>query len=164
MSLAQLTLGDVARELQTTRRVIERVPDGQFDWRPHAKSMTLGRLATHIAELPGLALVVLSSDEFDMATRAVQPRTASDTAAVLALFDENAGKMQAVLADADDATLERAWTMRHGAHVIMTQPKHVAVRTLGVSHQVHHRGQLTVYLRLLDVPLPSVYGPTADER
>lgn len=154
---------DIAHELASTRRILARVPDGRFDWAPHKKSMTLGRLATHLAELPRFAVVFFEGDEMDLATSGWTARTLSTTADILALFDENAAAMQAAVAAADGAALGRTWTLRNGDHVILSQQKGALIRTMGISHIVHHRGQLSVYLRLLDVPVPGLYGPSADE-
>jgi uncharacterized damage-inducible protein DinB len=161
----QLALGDFEQEIAQTRRVLERVPDDRFGFKPHPKSFSLGHLATHLANLPFWLISILSSDEFDLAT--VPPTnpdelpTARD--AVLAKFDENVAAVRSALEAADDDALLRPWTLRKGEHVVMTIPRVAAIRTVGISHMVHHRGQMTVYFRLLDVPVPGLYGPSADE-
>jgi uncharacterized damage-inducible protein DinB len=163
-TLKSAALGDLDHELATTRRLLERVPDDRLDWAPHARSMTLGRLAMHLAELPRLQTTVLTSDSLDLDTLRARPaRSATNRAELLAEFDANVAAMREQLAGADDRALAESWAMRRGERVIMTQPRAAAMRTLGISHIVHHRGQLSVYLRLLDVPLPPMYGPTADE-
>lgn len=161
---AALLYSDAARELATTRRVLERVPDGQSDWRPHEKSMTLGRLATHLAELPATAGVILGSDERDIAATGYTPRVLQTTVERLALFDENAAAMQQAIAAADWPAVERTWTLRAGDRILARGPKSALLRTIVLSHMIHHRAQLGVYLRLLGVPVPSVYGPSADEQ
>lgn len=164
-SVRRLAIGDLEQELATTRRVLERVPDEHWDWKPHAKSFNLGHLATHLATLPHWSIAILSGDEFDIAT--APPRdlstTPRDRAAVLALLDQNLAAMRAALEGLDDDALLKPWTLRRGEHVVFTLPRVAAFRTMIISHQIHHRGQMTVYLRLLDVAVPGVYGPSADE-
>jgi uncharacterized damage-inducible protein DinB len=162
--LKQMLLADLDQELATTRRVLERVPDEHLDWKPHEKSMALGALATHIANLVGWQIPILQQDEYDFATSPPPRGSAENRAALLSLLDANVAGLRQALEKVDDAALARTWTLRVGAQVIVSSPKAVAFRSFGLSHTAHHRGQLTVYLRLLDVPVPSVYGPTADER
>ncbi|HEX8693802.1 MAG TPA: DinB family protein [Longimicrobium sp.] len=161
----QLALGDLEREMKQTRRVLERVPDEHWDWKPHQKSMSLGHLAAHVANLPRWQATVLASDFFDVATvpppdYAAAPKTRDE---LLRRFDENAAAMQAALDAAGDEALLRTWELRQGEHVITSLSRAAAIRTLGISHIIHHRAQLTVYLRQLDVPVPGLYGPSADE-
>ena len=162
--LRSAVFADLELELATTRRVLDRVPSDQLDWRPHEKSTTLGGLATHIANLLRFWQVTLSTDGMDMA--AVRPPSdAPETKeAILDLFDRNADALRALAETATDADLNSEWSMRMGGKTLSTDPKHLVARRWGMSHVVHHRGQLTVYLRMLDVPVPSVYGPTADEK
>jgi len=162
-SAGQLLYGDLAHELAATRRVLERVPDGKSDWKPHGKSMSLGRLATHVAEVPKFALSIIENDGMDLASRDYKPSALPTTAEILALFDQGARQWQEAVAAADFAALARPWTLRRGDKVIMSQPKAALVRGMGINHLVHHRSQLGVYLRLLDVPVPGLYGPSADE-
>ncbi len=164
MSIKEIALFDLDDELNATRRLLERLPDGRFDWRPHEKSWTLGELATHIASLPWWMLTSIDEDEFDLGGGAGPPETRSDTEGVLELFDAEATKLRASFAAATDETMKEPWKLRHGETVVMEQPKSVVLRSFGISHMIHHRAQLTVYLRQLDVPLPPLYGPTADER
>jgi len=163
-SAGQVAFADVDHELETTRRLLARVPDGQFDWRPHARSMSLGDLASHIANLLYWQTTIVRDEGFDVG---VQPETqthrATTQAELLTIFDRNAASLRAALSLADDATLARAWTLRRGDEVIFQQARGTILRGMGISHLIHHRGQLSVYLRLLDVPLPPIYGPTADE-
>ncbi|HEX2203968.1 MAG TPA: DinB family protein [Longimicrobium sp.] len=163
-SLKRVALGDLEQELATTRRVLERVPEEHFGWKPHEKSMSLGALATHLATLPFWGSTTIGTDELDIAANPLPPNPlAENREALLARFDDRAGALRAALEGADDEALLRPWTFRSGDHVILRGPKMGIVRTMVVSHMAHHRGQLSVYLRLLDVPVPSVYGPTADE-
>jgi len=156
--------GDMEHELATTRRLLERVPDEQWEWKPHEKSMTLGRLATHLAEIPMLATLVASRDEFNAggANRWPDgPPTTRD--ALLAAFDQAVrGLTSAVDAVPGDAW-GKTWQLKNGDQVFMALPRAAALRTFGISHIVHHRAQLSVYLRLLGIPVPGIYGPSADE-
>lgn len=161
-SVAKFT-EEVSREIQTTRRMLERAPEDRFDWRPHPRSMSLGELAVHLAELLWWQSVTLKRDEYDFSVRR-EPRTIPDsTAALLQDYDAKAQELLQALARTRDADLSRVWTLRNGDHVIFADPKSDVLRTFGISHMAHHRGQFSVYLRLLDVPVPPSYGPTADE-
>lgn len=163
-SVRHLALGDLDAELQTTRRLLERLPDEQLGWKPHAKSFSLGELATHLATLPVWLVSIVREDSFDLA--APRPKNAAlpGREAVLEAFDRSAADLREALEDAGDEALTRAWELRHGAQVLMSAPKHAVLRRVGINHVVHHRGQLSVYLRVLEVPLPPIYGPSADER
>ena len=154
--------GDLEQELATTRRVLERVPDEHWDWAPHEKSMTLGRLAGHLAELTFLAKSVVEEDVFDVATH---PRPAGPTSRDenLRLYDQGVAALVAAVNAAPAEAWGQTWTLQANGQVFISMPRAAALRLMGISHPIHHRGQLTVYLRLLGVPLPSVYGPTADE-
>jgi uncharacterized damage-inducible protein DinB len=162
--LRQDALGDVEHELATTRRVLERLPQEHFAWKPHEKSMSLGRLAAHVSEIPLWAPRILDEEEFDlggaMPPRKPDPATSEE---LVSLFDRNAGTFKDLVSRADEAALRRPWTLRRGPKVIMTLPRAAVLRTMVLSHLIHHRGQLCLYLRLLNVPVPSVYGPSADE-
>ncbi len=162
--LQTASFADFDLELETTRRVLERVPDHQLDWRPHEKSMSLGGLATHIADLLRWWQATLSSDGLDISVRQPRPPRPETTEALLELWDRNADALRAHIADLTDADLTSDWSLRNGEQVFSTDPRHLVMRRWGMSHIVHHRGQLSVYLRLLDVPVPKIYGPTADER
>lgn len=154
---------EISREIQTTRRMLERAPEDRFDWRPHPKSMSLGELAVHLTELLWWQTVTLDTDGFDFSVRR-EPRSIPDsTAELLEQFDAKAEELQQALARTRDADLSEVWTLRNGDHVILADPKCDVIRTFGISHMAHHRGQFSVYLRLLDVPVPPSYGPTADE-
>ncbi|QJD82845.1 DinB family protein [Cohnella herbarum] len=159
----QLIVGDALHELATTRRVLERLPEEHMSWKPHEKSMTLGGLATHLINLLNWQIAIFQYPEFDLAT-VPQRRTALERRAeVLEEFDANVGKLEKLIAECDELTLGEEWTLRHGDHMILREPKALALRSFGLSHMVHHRAQLGVYLRLLDIPVPGMYGPSADE-
>ena len=154
---------DLELELAATRRVLERVPFEHWDWRPHAKSFTLGRLATHLAELPRFAEVMATRDELDMAAMSDAPSQVDSREALLALFDERAASMRRAVASLDAERLAGNWRLRMGDAVLLDAPRSLLLRQHGISHPVHHRAQLTVYLRMLDVPVPGLYGPSADD-
>jgi uncharacterized damage-inducible protein DinB len=164
MPIADSLLPEFDRETGMTRRLLERIPDGQFAWKPHEKSMTLGRLSEHLAELPGWAKVSIEQGGIDMATARppeyVPPAT---RAAVLAMFDKNVAEARAALSGRSDAELMAPWTLRHQGKEVFTMPKAVVLRGFVMNHLIHHRGQMSVYLRLQNVPVPSIYGPSADE-
>jgi uncharacterized damage-inducible protein DinB len=162
-SLKQLALGDLNHELNTTRKLLERVPEAHLDWKPHEKSMTLGGLALHVATIPYWLTRVLSADHFDLATAGRNPPPTSRQE-ILDAFEERVAAMRQLLDAADDAALTRTWQLRRGEQVLQTMPRVAVIRAMGINHMVHHRAQLSVYLRMLDVPLPPMYGPTADEQ
>lgn len=167
MSMADLLLPEFDEEMAATRRILERVPDGNASWQPHPKSMTLGRLATHIAEIPSWTVRSLTLSEVDIAPPGgppFQPRTLSSTAEILKLFDQNVAEGHQALATAQDAEFAQPWTFKRGGLTIWTRPKHEVFRRMAMSHLVHHRAQLGVYLRLREVAIPGMYGPSADEQ
>jgi uncharacterized damage-inducible protein DinB len=163
MSMCETLAAELQQEAKTTRRLLERVPEGSFDWKPHDKSMTLGRLAGHVAELPSLIAPALTQDELDFATGTYQPFFPSSTAELLEKFDRNIDAAVGLLSGQSDERLNESWRLGSGEQTFFKGPRAAAVRVLALNHVVHHRGQLSVYLRLLDVPVPSIYGPSADE-
>jgi uncharacterized damage-inducible protein DinB len=164
MSIAEALLPEFDREMGVTRRLLERVPDAQFAWRPHDKSMTMGRLAEHLAELPMWARVTITDTGIDLGQSRSPDYVAPPTrAAVLAMFDKNVADARAALVGRTDAELMAPWTLKHQGKEVFTMPKAVVLRGFVMNHSIHHRGQMSVYLRLNDVPVPSMYGPSADE-
>ena len=163
MNLGQILAQELQYEAQSTRKMLERVPD-QFDWQPHDKSMTLGRLATHVAEIPQWTRATVTADELDFAKTDYKPVTLNNAAELVETFDKAIADSVELLQNASDADLMRPWQLRNGEKVLLEMPKAAVLRSMVLSHLIHHRGQLSVYLRLKDVPLPSVYGPTADEQ
>jgi uncharacterized damage-inducible protein DinB len=161
--LRKIALGDLETEIATTRRVLERVPEEHFDWKPHPKSMSLGGLATHIATIPFYGTAIMQGQEFDVAAPLPPNPVATTRDEILQRFEETVAAFRPLLEGADDLSLREPWTLRAGERVVFTQPRIGVLRGMVVSHLVHHRGQLSVYLRLLDVPVPSIYGPSADE-
>jgi len=155
--------GDLENELKTTRRVLERVPDEHWAWKPHEKSMSLGRLAAHLAELTHLAVTVVQREAFDVATDRPDRPPPANREEVLAIFDQGAALLVVAVNGAGADAWRQTWELKAGGQVFMSLPRAAALRVMGISHPIHHRGQLSVYLRLLGVPVPSIYGPTADE-
>lgn len=161
--LASAFLGELENEAKVTRSVLERVPADKFQWQPHEKSMSFGRLASHIAEMFGWTESTLKSDVLDFSTMDYKPFEPKTTDDLLAFFDEHVAKAKAIIAETSDETFMTNWTMRNGDQVYFTMPKVAVMRTFVLNHIIHHRGQLSVYLRLNDVAVPSIYGPSADE-
>jgi uncharacterized damage-inducible protein DinB len=153
---------DFESEHAATRRMLERFPDARHDWRPHEHSQTIAQLATHIADLPNRAVSVLTTSEMDVSAR--KPLAPLTTAAeLLAAYDANVAAQRTALAGADLAALASEWRVRRGDQIVMRGPRYRLLRTLMMSHLVHHRAQLGVYYRLLGVPVPGMYGPSADD-
>ena len=166
MPLAELLLPEFDEEMTATRRVLERVPDGKSAWQPHPKSMTLGRLATLVAELPAWTVNSLTLDELDIMPPGGPPpkfEALASTKQILELFDRNAKAARAALLKTSDAEFEKPWAFKVAGRTVDTRPKYTVYRRTVLNHLAHHRGQLTVYLRLNDARVPAVYGPTADE-
>jgi uncharacterized damage-inducible protein DinB len=143
--------------------VLERVPDDRFEWRPHLKSTALGELATHVATLPTFAVATLSGSEMDAATFS-RPNAMTSTAALLSAFDANVAAARAALVGKTDAELMAIWSLKANGRTLFSMPKATVLRSFVLNHLIHHRAQLGVYLRLLDVPVPAIYGPSADEQ
>lgn len=159
-AIAQKLLPKFEQEMAATRRVIERVPDNDPGWKPHPKSFSLAHLAQLVAWMPGWIAQTLTETSLDL-TKGVGYSNET-TAALLSMFDDNVRAARKAIESADDSDYDVDWSLRMGDRVLFTQPRAAVVRQ-HISHLSHHRGQLTVYLRLLDVPVPSIYGPTADE-
>ena len=162
MTLGQMLIPEYDHEMATTRRVLERVPDGKFDWKPHEKSMSLGKLAAHLAEIPGLAQLILNRPSFDITTPR-QPANPATRQEILDLFDQTVAATRKDLAAVEDAAMMESWSLLRGEQTVFSLPRAAVIRSMVFSHVIHHRGQLSVYLRLNDVPVPSIYGPSADE-
>jgi uncharacterized damage-inducible protein DinB len=163
MSLSQSLLPEFDQEMASTRRLLERVPTDKFAWTPHDKSTPLGKLASHVANLPSMASLAVSSPELNVAGPRTPQPTAETTEELLANFDRAAAAARVSIAGASDEDLFQKFTLRNGERVMFSLPKISALRTFFLSHVIHHRGQLTVYLRLNDIPVPGLYGPSADE-
>lgn len=164
MAMSDAFLGEFEHEAATTRRLLERVPDEKFDWKPHDKSMTLLELTQHMAEMPGWMRAVGPQEELDLESAGDQPRpTVETTEDLLRVFDDNVAIFREEVAKLSNDDMKTPWRLRTGETVHFEVPRAGAIRTFILSHLIHHRGQLAVYLRLLDVPLPSIYGPSADD-
>lgn len=163
MAMNEALIAELQMEAQSTRKMLERLPQDKLSWRPHEKSMSLGRLAQHLAEIPGWVNATLLADELDFAKMDYKPTEASSAEAAVKEFDSKLASALEVIKNTDDAKLMTMWTMRNGDKVYMTMPKIAVLRGFVYSHLIHHRGQLSVYLRLLDVPVPGSYGPSADD-
>jgi uncharacterized damage-inducible protein DinB len=158
-----LLFPDLESELATTRRMLERVPNGNNDWRPHAKSRTLGELATHLAQLPGFGLLMATRNEFDgLAPRPPEPRLATSAERVK-VFDDLSTQLRAILRQMTWDQADAPWKLRLGDKVVISAPRTQIIRTVFVTHSAHHRAQLGVYLRMLETPVPWSYGRSADE-
>lgn len=161
MAIAASLLAELEQEAQTTRRLLERVPDAHLDWRPHPKSYSLGQLALHIAQIPG-AVASLAMQSPANAPAFVQERAARSADLIPAL-DESIATAKAALAQASDDRMHETWRLLADGRELLAMPRVAFLRAIMLNHWYHHRGQLVVYLRQLNVPIPSVYGPTADE-
>ena len=164
MAMKDGMLPEFDHEMALTRKVIERVAEDKLGWAPHEKSMTLGRLATHVAEIPHWGQTILNDAEFNMTEGSYTPRTATTVAAMLAIFDEETAKTRASLASKSDAELMSTWVFKQNGAELFSMPRVAAFRGWVMNHVIHHRGQLTVYLRQTGSKVPSIYGPSADER
>ena len=151
-------------EMAATRRVLERVPDDAFEWTPHERSFSLGGLASHLAQLPHWGSQILSAETYDLAGATDRSTPKASRAEVLATFDRHVADVRRALVAGSDAELAAPWTLKRGPHVVLSMPRISALRRFLLHHVIHHRGQMTVYLRLREVPVPPLYGPTADER
>lgn len=161
-SITQTLLKELEQEAQTTRKMLERVPNDKFDWQPHKKSMTIRRLATHIAELPSWISMALTTDELDFASNPYQPRQINNTNELLAYFEESLADGKSHLVATTDEQLQPNWTLRNGDQILIVRTKGEVIR-MTLSQIIHHRAQLGVFLRLLDIPIPGSYGPSADD-
>jgi uncharacterized damage-inducible protein DinB len=163
MSIAQALLPEFDAEMATTRRCLERVPENRLDYKPDPKSMSLGRLAGHVAEMPSWGSVTVNSDALDFAKGEFTPMDMTSRAQILAAFDKIVADSRAALASATDERLMGPWSLKNGETTLMTMPRIGVIRTFVMNHTIHHRGQLSVYLRSVGALVPSIYGPSADE-
>ncbi|MGQ0720760.1 MAG: DinB family protein [Candidatus Eiseniibacteriota bacterium] len=163
MNRIESLLAELAHEAQTTRRYLERLSERQFDWRPHAKSFTAGQLASHLVDCIRWITPIFAADELDMGSGGYEPFCAKSSAELLASFDAEVAKAQQAMAGSTDTSATGPWRFKMHGKVWFEKPREDVFRDMTVSHLIHHRGQLSVYLRLLEVPVPGSYGPTADE-
>jgi uncharacterized damage-inducible protein DinB len=166
MALSESLLPEFDHEMANTRKTLERVPDDKFDWQPHEKSTKMGGLATHLANIPTWASHAINKDSLDMAPPGQPPLRATlltSTAEALETFDKNVAAARADIAGASDEHLFQPWSLLSGGNTVLTLPRIAVLRSFVMNHLIHHRAQLGVYLRLNDVAVPSIYGPSADE-
>jgi uncharacterized damage-inducible protein DinB len=166
MTIGQSMLPEFDQEMQNTRKVLERVPDEKWNWKPHEKSGTVGWLAGHIATLPSWTTMTINSEELDYAPvngPAYEPPKIENRKDALAIFDKDSAEARAALAAVSDADMMKGWKLLAGGQEIFTMPRVACIRGMVMNHLIHHRAQLTVYYRLVGVPVPGLYGPSADE-
>ena len=162
MSFTETLLPEFDEEMKNTRKLLERVPDGKFDYQPHVKSMKLGRLANHVVEIPGWTNVVVDLEVFDLQPD-FKPAVAATNEELLANFDNNVAAARAKIAATTDEEWKKLWTFKYAGQTVISSPRGQVMRTTVMNHLVHHRAQLGVFLRLNDVEIPGMYGPSADE-
>jgi|SRR4030095_5191823 uncharacterized damage-inducible protein DinB len=166
MSIAKSLLPEFDNEMANTRKTLERVPDGKFDWKPHQKSTAMGGLATHLSNIPTWAVYAIEQDSLDLAPggKPMPPVSiAQSQRELLSTFDANIQRARAAIAGASDEELMKPWSLQQAGNTLLTVPKGAVLRNFVLNHIIHHRAQLGVYLRLNDIPVPSIYGPSADE-
>lgn len=162
-NIATALIAEMEQEARVSRTCLERIPPDKFDWKPHEKSMTMGRLASHIAEMFAWTPATMEKPELDFAAMDYKPLEPKTTEELIEFFDKNVAEAIQVLRNSPDERFMESWTMKNGETVYFTMPKIAVMRTFVFSHIVHHRGQLSVYMRLNDIAVPSIYGPSADE-
>jgi uncharacterized damage-inducible protein DinB len=162
MPISEMILPEFDEEMKNTRKMLERVPDDKFDYKPHEKSMALGRLASHVAELPGWAAHTMQSELLEMEP-GQKPYLAESNKQLLADFDKNVAEGRKWIAGASDADFQKIWTFKYGGQTILSMPRVAVLRSVVMNHMIHHRAQLSVYLRLNEIEVPGMYGPSADE-
>jgi uncharacterized damage-inducible protein DinB len=166
MAIRDAFLPEFDHEMETTRKTLERVPEDKLDFKPHDTSMPMGRLAGHIAEMVGFTPATFQGDSFDFAPPGApptKPTVMTSRKQLLELFDKNVAAARAAISKASDGELQKTWTLLNGQKTIFAMPRVTVLRSMILNHIIHHRGQLSVYLRMNKVPVPSIYGPSADE-
>jgi uncharacterized damage-inducible protein DinB len=166
MRISDALLPEFDQEIKNTRKCLERIPDDKFSFKPHPKSFDMGSLAVHIATMLGWGVTTLQSDSFDYAPVGAppyQPPVVKTNAELMAIFDKGAGEFRAALAATENDAMMKPWSLLGGGTTMFTMPRAAVIRGMILNHIVHHRGQLSVYLRMCDIPVPAIYGPSADE-
>lgn len=166
MALSDAILPEFDHEMANTRKTLERVPDGKLQWQPHQKSYTMQKLASHLANVPAWTRVILVDDSIDLAPKngpSFETPQGSSAKEIVAMFDKNVAEARGIIAKTPDAEFMKPWSLLKGGNTILTMPKIAVLRSFAMNHNIHHRAQLGVYLRLNDVPVPAIYGPSADE-
>jgi len=164
MAIKDAFIAELKYESSLTKKMLERVPLDKKEWKPHEKSMTLGRLATHIAQTPHWVSDIIRIDDFDFASHPFRSDTAASQDELIRIFNDTLNAALNDLSGMSDGDFNKRWVVRRGEQVMYDTPKKVAIRGWTFSHMIHHRGQLSVYLRLLDIAVPGMYGPSADEK
>lgn len=164
MSITQALIKEIEQESKSTRSLLERIPADKYDWKPHEKSMSMKSLAKHIADLAGMTAAAVKTEFLDFMESNGPKVEINSNEDLLNHFDQGTKATLDALNSINDANLDEIWTMRAGDHIIMEAPRKAAIRSMGLNHLYHHRAQLGVYLRLLDVSIPGMYGPSADDR
>jgi uncharacterized damage-inducible protein DinB len=166
MGLNEMLLPEFDHEMANTRKTLERVPEDKFDWKPHAKSMAMGDLATHLTNIPSWTTLTINEDSFDLAPPGGEPlkvKPINSRKELLETFDKNVAEARAAIAGVSDDRILKPWTLLSGGNTVLSMPRIAVLRGFVMNHNIHHRAQLGVYLRLNDLPVPSIYGPSADE-
>lgn len=163
MTISEILLPEFDQEMTNTRAILECVPEDKFAWKPHEKSMTMGRLASHVAEMPQWAVFTINQDTLEL-TPDTKPFSAATKHELMDAFSDNISAARAAIAGATDEKLAKAWTLIYGGKTVLSMPRAAILRTMVMSHIIHHRAQLGVYLRLNDIPIPGMYGPSADAK
>ncbi len=162
MAVKDALLAEYDHEMGTTRRLLERIPDDRLAWKPHEKSMALGELASHLGNIPNWGGRILNDSSFDLAGAPSSQAPKTSRADILALFDDSTKNTRGLM-DKSDADYMAPWSLKRGGQDMFSMPRIAAFRSFVLNHTIHHRGQLSVYLRLNEIPVPPIYGPTADE-
>lgn len=163
MKLSEQIAAQLKHEAATTRRMLERLPAEDFNWKPHEKSMPLGKLATHIVEMTGWITETIKKEQIDFGAGDYVPVEVQSTEELIKMFDQTLSNCLDTLNGVSDEHLLQPWSLRNGEEIYFTMPRIGVIRGMCLSHSIHHRGQLSVYMRLRDIPVPSIYGPSADE-
>lgn len=163
MTFSQTLLPEFEEEMKNTRKILERVPDGKFEYQPHPKSMTMARLASHVAELPSWGAMTLDTEVLEMDS-SFKPRIAKNTAELLEIFDKSVADARRRIEKATDEDWAKMWSFKFNGQVVLSMPRSAVVRSVVMNHLIHHRAQLGVFLRLNDVAIPGMYGPSGDEK
>lgn len=161
MAISEAFLPEFDHEMESTRKLLECVPDNKLTWKPHEKSMSLGQLASHVVEMAGWGTETIRHETFEIPAD-YKPYVASNNAELLATLAKNAAESRKAIAGASDQAMMQPWSLVYGGQPVFTMPRVQVLRSMVMNHVIHHRGQLSVYLRLLDVPIPGMYGPSAD--
>jgi uncharacterized damage-inducible protein DinB len=163
MTISEMLIPEFDQEMANTRAILECVPEDKFAWKPHEKSMTMGRLASHVAEMPNWAVYTINQESLEL-TPGTKPFLAATKSELLDTMKANTAAAREAIAGASDEELGKTWSLIYGGHPVLTMPRAAVLRTMVFSHIIHHRAQLGVYLRLNDIPIPGMYGPSADSR